>query len=62
MDNAKIFFIVDIYLHKKLRVDGSIWDSEVKKLASKSNAENVFLDAHDEGTFFPFLYLPAHSR
>jgi len=47
MDSAKIFFIVDIYLHKKLRVDGSIWDSEVKKLASKSNAENVFLDAHD---------------
>jgi len=55
MDSAKIFFIVDIYLHKKLRVDGSIWDSEVKKLASKSNAENVFLD-------FPFLYLPTHSR
>ena len=45
MDSAKIFFIVDIYLHKKLRVDGSIWDSEVKQLASKSNAENVSAEA-----------------
>lgn len=47
MDDARIFLIVGIDLHKKLRGDGSIWDSEVEELASKSNTEDFFLDAHD---------------